>query len=158
MSEAENVVARDRVVAIEYTLTDEEGAVIDTSRGDRPLEYLHGHGQLIPGLERALEGKAVGAAVSLDVPPEDAYGERDPERTVTVGRDQFDFDVQVGDFVQAQHPDGTAVPFQVVEVSEESVTLDGNHPLAGRTLHFEVEVVAVRPATEEELEHGHVHE
>ncbi len=157
MSEQQTV-RPDTVVSIEYTLKDDSGEVLDSSEGGEPLQYLHGRGQIIGGLEKGLEGKSVGETVHVDVAPEDGYGEHDPERMVEVPKDQFDFEVEVGDFVQAQHPDGSMIPFRVAEVGEETVTLDGNHPLAGQSLHFDVKVVAVRPATEEEIAHGHVHE
>ncbi|HHQ47327.1 MAG TPA: peptidylprolyl isomerase [Acidobacteria bacterium] len=150
-------IANDTVVSIEYTLTDDEGEVLDSSVGAEPLSYLHGHDQIIPGLERELEGKNVGDELSLHIAAADAYGEHDPERMVEVDRGNFDFDVKEGDYVQAQHPDGSVIPFLVAEVGENTVTLDGNHPLAGKALNFEVKVVAVRPATEEERTHGHAH-
>ncbi len=156
MSDQKNV-EKGAVVSIDYTLKDDSGAVLDTSEGGQPLQYLHGHGQIIDGLESALEGRELGATVHVDVAPADGYGDHDPERLVEVPKDQFEFDVQVGDFVRAQHPDGSVIPFKVAAVEENSVTLDGNHPLAGQSLHFDVTVVEIRPATDEEIEHGHVH-
>ena len=156
MSE-QRTVGQDTVVSIEYTLKDDNGAILDSSEGGEPLQYLHGRGQIIDGLEKGLDGKMVGESVHVDVSPAEGYGEHDPERMVEVPRDQFDFDVKAGDFVQAQNPDGSVIPFRVAKVGEESVTLDGNHPLAGQSLHFDVKVVDVRPATEEEIAHGHVH-
>lgn len=156
MSE-EKQIGADTVVSIEYTLTGDDGTVIDSSQGGEPLTYLHGHGQLIPGLEQELEGKSLGDAVEVRIDAENGYGEHDPERLVEVPRDRFEFDVSEGDFVQAQQQDGTTVPFQVVGVEESTVTLDGNHPLAGKALNFKVEVVDIRDATPEELDHGHAH-
>ncbi len=153
----EKQIAADAVVSIEYALTSDDGTVIDSSEGGEPLTYIHGHGQLIPGLERELEGKSLGDAVEVRVEAEDGYGEHDPERLVEVPRDRFEFEISEGDFVQAQQQDGTTVPFQVVGVGESSITLDGNHPLAGKALNFKVEVVGIREATPEELDHGHVH-
>jgi len=150
-------VAQDSVVSINYVLTDDEGAVIDTSEGAEPLTYLHGHGQIITGLESELEGRAVGDEASIRVEAGDGYGDHDPEKTVQVPRDRFEFEVTVGDFVQAQQQDGTTFPFQVVAVEPDQITLDGNHPLAGKALNFQVTVVAVRAASAEELEHGHSH-
>ena len=150
-------VARDCVVSIHYTLTDDAGKVLDSSEGAQPLSYLHGHGQIIAGLERTLEGAAVGDAFELSVAAEDGYGEHDPSRIVEVPRGRLDFDVKAGDVVSAKEPGGRTVPFQVLAVSDGKVTLDGNHPLAGKNLHFAVRVVAVRPASSEELEHGHSH-
>ena len=147
-----------RVVSIDYTLADDSGTVIDTSEGSEPLSYLHGHGQIIPGLEKKLEGATIGDALSVKVPPDEGYGEHDPSRVFTVPRERFDFDVKAGDFVQAKQPDGTAIPLQVTGVTEQEVTVDANHPLAGQTLNFSVKVVGVREATAEELEHGHSHD
>ncbi|MCG6962683.1 MAG: peptidylprolyl isomerase [Acidobacteria bacterium] len=156
MSE-KKLIAADTVVSIQYTLTGDDGTVIDSSEGGEPLTYLHGHGQLIPGLEQELEGKGLGDAVAVRIDAENGYGEHDPDRLVEVPRDRFEFDISEGDFVQAQQQDGTTVPFQVVGVEETTVTLDGNHPLAGKVLNFKVEVVGVRTATSEEIDHGHAH-
>lgn len=150
-------VGRDCVVSIHYTLTDESGKVLDSSEGAQPLTYLHGHGQIIEGLEKKLTNASVGDAFELTVPAEEGYGEHDPKRIVDVPRDRLDFDVKAGDVVNAKQPDGRTVPFQVMAVEEGKVTLDGNHPLAGKTLNFSVRVVRVRPASAEELEHGHAH-
>jgi len=150
-------VARDLVVSIEYVLKDDGGAVVDSNQGGEPLSYLHGHGQVVGGLEERLEGMAVGEAVHVDVDAEAGYGLHDPARVFTVPRAKFGFEVSAGDVVQAQHPDGQAVPLQVVGVDAEKVTLDGNHPMAGKSLHFDVKILGVRPATAEELDHGHAH-
>ncbi len=150
MSEGQKV-AEDMVVSIAYTLTDDEGAVIDSSEGADPLSYVHGHGQLIPGLEKALEGHVAGDSAKIDIPASEGYGEHDPQRVLTVSREMFGFDVTEGDYVQAEQQDGTKIPFQVVGLTDTEVTLDGNHPLAGKNLHFAVTVVDVRNATEEEL-------
>ncbi|NIA11597.1 MAG: peptidylprolyl isomerase [Nitrospiraceae bacterium] len=149
----EQKVAEDMVVSIAYTLTDDEGAVIDSSEGGDPLSYLHGHGQIIPGLEKALEGHAAGDTAEIHIPARDGYGEHDPQRIVKVSREMFGFDLSEGDYVQAEQQDGTKIPFQVVSLTETEVTLDGNHPLAGKNLSFSVTVVDVKPATEEELAH-----
>ena len=108
----------DMVVSIDYTLKDDSGEVLDSSEGGEPLSYLHGHGQIIPGLERELEGKTVGDELSLHIEAEDAYGAHDPERMVTVDRGNFEFDVKEGDYVQAQHPDGSVIPFLVTSVGD----------------------------------------
>lgn len=150
-------IADNTVVSIEYTLKDDEGEVLDTSAGAEPLSYLHGHGQIIPGLERELAGRSVGDELSLHISAEDAYGPHDPERVVEVERNNFEFDVKEGDYVQAQRPDGSVIPFLVTKAGETTVVLDGNHPLAGKALNFDVKVVAVREATEEERRHGHAH-
>ena len=150
-------VAQDCVVSIHYTLTDDTGKVLDSSEGSEPLRYLHGRGQIIAGLERKLADAAVGDELELSVPAEEGYGEHDPSRIVEVSRDRLEFPVKTGDVVSAKEPSGHAVPFQVVAVDDDKVTLDGNHPLAGKNLNFSVRVVGVRPASAEELEHGHVH-
>jgi FKBP-type peptidyl-prolyl cis-trans isomerase SlyD len=151
------LIAPDHVVSLEYHLTDDAGETLDSNKGGEPLSYLHGHDQIVPGLERALDGKAVGHEASVTVSAEDGYGARDEERLVTVGRDRFEFEPEAGQVLEASLPSGGSVPFVVVEVTKDTVVLDGNHPLAGKTLHFEVKVLGVRPASAEELEHGHVH-
>lgn len=146
------------VVTMHYTLTDDDGQVLDSSSGGDPLSYLHGHGNIIAGLEQALEGNAAGHKADVTVEAADGYGERNDEMIVTASREQFDpaMDLKPGLQVMAQGPNGPVI-FTVSEVSDEEVTLDGNHPLAGRRLHFAVEITEVREATAEELEHGHVH-
>jgi FKBP-type peptidyl-prolyl cis-trans isomerase SlyD len=130
-------VSEKKVVAIDYTLKDDQGQVLDSSEGRDPLLYLHGASNIIPGLEAALAGKTQGDALSVRIAPEEAYGTRDDEKVQTVPRAMF----------------GEAA----VEVDDETVTVDGNHPLAGAHLNFDVEVVEVRDATDEEIAHGHVH-
>lgn len=149
---------KDKVIIVDYTLKDGEGTVIDQS-SDGNFAYLHGANNIIPGLESALEGKAAGDAVSVVIAPADGYGERDPEQVQNVPRNAFpdDVEIQPGMQFQAQSPDGNMVHVVVAEVEAESVTIDANHPLAGVTLHFDVNVVEVRDASSEELEHGHVH-
>ncbi len=153
------LIASDTVVSFHYTLTDASGEVLDSSRGREPVAYLHGHGQLFPALERQLTGLTDGAHATLVVPAADGYGERRPELTVSVRRDQFpvDADLVVGSQVMAQ---GTKEPmvFTIAKVEGDTVLLDGNHPLAGKDLYFEVEVIHVRAATPEELAHGHIHD
>lgn len=146
------------VVTMHYTLTDDDGKVLDSSSGSSPLSYLHGRGNIIAGLERALEGNAAGFKSDVTVEAADGYGERSEDMVVTASRGQFDpaMDLQPGLQVMAQGPNGPVV-FTVAEVSDEEVTLDGNHPLAGQRLHFAVEITEVREATAEELAHGHVH-
>lgn len=150
--------ARDTVVRMHYTLTDDEGTVLDSSSGRKPLAYLHGHGNIIPGLEKALEGVEAGHKARVTVAPHAGYGERDPEAVFIAARDQFpqDMKLQEGMEVHADSPEGP-VTFTVVEVRDDGAVLDGNHPLAGKTLHFDVEIVEVRGATEAEIDHGHVH-
>jgi FKBP-type peptidyl-prolyl cis-trans isomerase SlyD len=151
-------IAAGSVVTIEYTLTDDDGEVIDTSDGE-PLEYLHGHGQLVPGLERELEGRKAGDSLKVVVPPKDGYGDHDPARVVEVDRSELpeDIDPEIGLELTTEGPDGEPITLWVTDVEEGTVTLDGNHPLAGQTLNFAIDVRAVRAATAEELQHGHVH-
>src|SRR4051812_20059246 len=150
-------IADQKVVSIDYTLTGSDGQVIDSSEGREPLAYLHGAGNIIPGLEKALTGKAAGDAVTAKIPPAEGYGEKDPQLVQAIPRDRFPAqDIKVGMQFQAQGG-GQARVVTVVNVDPENVTIDANHPLAGQTLNFDVKVVDVREATQEELSHGHVH-
>ncbi|MHA3771066.1 FKBP-type peptidyl-prolyl cis-trans isomerase [Verrucomicrobiota bacterium sgz303538] len=151
-------IEKDKVVSIDYTLTDGENEVIDSSKGGAPLAYLHGNGNLVPGLEKALEGKTTGESVKVSIPPEEGYGLRNEERVGEVPRSAFAGapDVQPGMQFQARGPHGVEL-VTVVAVGNDTVTVDGNHPLAGETLNFDVTVRDVRDATAEELEHGHAH-
>jgi len=151
-------VAKNKVVAIDYKLTDEAGEVLDTSEGSDPLSYLHGAGNLIPGLEDALEGKSAGDQLQVSVPPAQGYGERNDQLRQTVSRDNFQDidDLQVGMQFQVNANEGDVI-VSVVEIGDDEVTLDANHELAGMTLHFDVTIREVRDASDEELEHGHVH-
>ena len=148
----------NKVVTLDYTLTNDEGTVVDKSEGGSFL-YLHGASNIIPGLEQALEGKAAGDELTVAVEPKDGYGERNDEMTQTVPREMFDgdADIQPGMQFHAQSPDGQMLVVTVVEMNDENVTVDGNHPLAGVNLNFDVKIIEVRDATQEELDHGHVH-
>lgn len=150
---------KDRVVAIDYTLKNDDGDVLDSSQGKEPLAYIHGHGNIINGLENALAGKGQGDHVDVSVVPAEAYGEYNDELIMEVPRERFQGieDIQPGMQFQAQAQNGATQIVTVKEVKDESVAVDGNHPLAGQTLHFSVDVVSVREAEKEELEHGHVH-
>lgn len=151
-------IAKNRVVTLNYTLRDEQGTVIDSSSGRAPLAYLHGKGNIIPGLEEALDGKAAGDKLDVTVPPERGYGPRDERLVQIVPKERFG-EVQglaPGMQVRANGPQGPRL-VTVVRIDRDFVTVDGNHPLAGRTLHFSVEVADVRKATHEEVSHGHVH-
>ncbi|MFO8065663.1 MAG: peptidylprolyl isomerase [Spirochaetia bacterium] len=149
----------DAVVTIAYTLKDDDGQVLDTSNDHGDLSYLHGHQNIVPGLEEALEGKAPGESVETSIPPEKAYGDRDDQLLFQVSRDRMpdDAELQVGMQFEAQTSNGERQVVTLAEVGDSEVTLDANHPLAGQTLHFDVTVNDVREATSEELEHGHVH-
>ena len=152
-------IANDCVVAFHYTLTDDNGVELDSSQGGEPLAYLHGHGGIIPGLERELEGKVAGDALNVTVQPADAYGEVNPELVQAVPRDAFQGvdQIEVGMQFQAQGAGGQVQLVVVKAVDDENVTVDANHPLAGQTLHFDVNIADVREASAEEIEHGHVH-
>jgi FKBP-type peptidyl-prolyl cis-trans isomerase SlyD len=151
-------VAKNTVVAIDYTLRDSAGKVLDSSDGSEPLRYIHGTGAIISGLEAAIEGANPGDRLDVSLAAADAYGERDEALVVEVARAQFAEvpDLAVGMQFRARSSDGDRV-FTVTGVAEEQVTVDGNHPLAGQALRFDVEVKDVREATPEELDHGHVH-
>ncbi|HHH45352.1 MAG TPA: peptidylprolyl isomerase [Gammaproteobacteria bacterium] len=147
-----------KVVTLNYTLTDKEGTVIDESN-DSSFAYLHGASNIIPGLENALLGKQAGDSLSVSVSPEEGYGERDASRTQSVPKEMFpqDAEIEVGMQFHAQGPNGETIVVTVTNVEDDTVTVDGNHPLAGVELNFAVEVIEVRDASPEELEHGHVH-
>lgn len=151
-------ITADRVVTIHYTLKDDGGAVIDSSSGGEPLAYIQGHGNLVSGLEKALEGKEGGAKLNVSVAPADGYGTRDESLVQQVPKRSLQGagNIKKGMQFQARTEDGMRL-FTVTAVIGDMVSLDGNHPLADQTLHFDVEVVGVREATTEELEHGHVH-
>ena len=151
-------IAKHKVVSINYTLTDHTDTVLDSSAGGDPLVYIHGSGHIIPGLENALNGKVVGDALKVTVPPQEAYGLRDEVLKQTVPRDRFEpgADIHVGMRFQSPTDDGVEI-VTVTHLDDQSVTVDANHPLAGMTLNFDVEVLAVRDASAEELSHGHVH-
>ena len=150
-------IAQDTVVSIDYTLTNDAGEVLDSSKGAEPLDYIHGTGQIIPGLENALVGKQKGDAFKVRLEARDAYGERDESRTMTATKAQFGGeDPEVGLQVRTDGPGGGQV-LRIVSVEGDVVTLDGNHPLAGVPLTFDVTVVGVRAATKQELKHGHAH-
>ena len=151
-------IAQDSVALIEYTLTNDEGDVIDSSVGGEPLAYLHGHHNIIPGLEKALAGKTVGDSLKVSIEPAEGYGEFNAEMVEVVPRNMFAGvdDIEVGMQFQAQTGQGMQV-ITVSAIEGDEVTIDGNHPLAGQTLHFDVTVKEVRAASAEELQHGHVH-
>ncbi len=150
-------VEKNKVVSLEYTLKLESGEVVDESHGE-PIVYLHGAGQLIPGLEKGMEGMSIGEERDITVSPEDAYGQIDENAIQEIPRSAFgDNPVEVGMKFYADFGEGHNVPFYVKEVKEESVVVDFNHPLAGETLYFHVKVVDIRDATPDEIEHGHVH-
>ncbi|MGH8145641.1 MAG: FKBP-type peptidyl-prolyl cis-trans isomerase [Rhodanobacteraceae bacterium] len=151
-------IADRSVASFHYTLTNDSGDVIDSSRAREPLAYLHGAGNIVPGLEKALAGREAGDAFKVDVEPQQGYGPRHEEMLQTMPKSAFQGvpEVKPGMQFQANGPQG-AVLITVAAVDGDTVSVDGNHPLAGQNLHFDVEVTEVREATEEELTHGHVH-
>lgn len=152
-------IANNTVVSFDYTLTNPQGEVIDSSKGQAPLTYLHGAGNIIPGLESQMLGKQPGDAFVANVPAAQAYGERREDLVQVFPRTAFPVGVEiaVGTQFQAQTDQGHPITCRVVNVGEEQVTIDANHQLAGVPLTFDVKVVDVRAATEEEIAHGHVH-
>jgi FKBP-type peptidyl-prolyl cis-trans isomerase SlyD len=151
-------IAQNSVVAFHYTLTNDAGEVLDSSEGREPLTYLHGAGNIIPGLEKELEGRAAGDKLTATVEPGEGYGEKQEQLVQEVPRDAFQGveSIEPGMQFQAQTQGGPLM-VTVTQVEGDTVTVDGNHPLAGQTLNFAVEIASVREASEEEIEHGHVH-
>jgi FKBP-type peptidyl-prolyl cis-trans isomerase SlyD len=148
-----------KVVSIHYTLTDESSEVLDTSGGSKPIDYLHGAQNIVPGLEEGLVGKRVGDTLHVRVAPDKGYGQRDERGVQKVPREVFPADAELVEGMQflAEGPGGESIPVWVVGVEPSEITVDANHPLAGKVLDFEVTVAAVRDATAEELTHGHPH-
>ncbi|MFV0336801.1 MAG: peptidylprolyl isomerase [Chthoniobacterales bacterium] len=152
-----------KVVSIDYTLTDDEKNTIDSSKGGEALAYLHGSGQIIKGLEKALEGRSEGDTFKVRIAPEDGYGMHDPGKTAQVPREQLKDipNLEVGMQLQASgdpsgHGHGVQI-LQVTKIEDDKVTLDANHPLAGKNLNFDIEIKTIREASEEEIALGHVH-
>ncbi len=152
------LIGQDSIVSLHFTLTNDSGEVMDQSQEGEPLVYLHGAAGIIPGLENELTGKVAGAEFQVTIKPEEAYGEHIPDMVQQVPRTSFpaDTDIEVGMQFNAESPNGP-VNVSVTEVTADTITVDGNHPLAGLTLHFEGKVENVREASAEELDHGHAH-
>ncbi|MFH1810315.1 MAG: peptidylprolyl isomerase [Pseudomonadota bacterium] len=152
-------IADGTIVTIHYTLTDDTGEVLDSSRDSEPLDYLQGAGNIVPGLERKMMGHGVGDTMQVVVAPADAYGEREEMEAQKVPRSVFpaDAEFEEGMPIAAEGPDGEMTPLWITHIDDEAIYVDTNHPLAGVTLHFDVEVMAIRAATAEEMEHGHPH-
>ena len=146
-------------VSMHYKLTDNDGNVLDSSEGAEPLDYLHGAGNLIPGLEKALAGKVEGDSVQVKVEPAEAYGEIMPELIEIVQKTAFQGvdSIEAGMAFEAKGPDGAMQHVVVKKVEGAEVTVDANHPLAGVVLNFDVTIISVGEATEEEVSHGHTH-
>jgi FKBP-type peptidyl-prolyl cis-trans isomerase SlyD len=151
-------IAKNRVVTLAYTLKDNDDNIIDQSE-DGSFCYLHGASNIIPGLEDALTGKMAGDELSVSIPPEEAYGVRDAAREQEVPRSAFppEQEIEVGMQFHAQGPEGQAIMVTISKVEDDTITVDGNHPLASVHLNFDVKVMDIRDASPEELEHGHVH-
>jgi FKBP-type peptidyl-prolyl cis-trans isomerase SlyD len=151
-------IAERTVASFHYTLTGEDGEVIDSSREREPLAYLHGAGNIVPGLEKAMAGRSQGDSFQVTVTPEEGYGMRHEEMVQVVPKSAFEGapEPKPGMQFQGQGPQGPVL-VTVKSVEGDQVTIDGNHPLAGKTLNFDIEVTEVREASEEELNHGHVH-
>lgn len=151
-------ISEKKVGIIHYTLKNNDGVVLDSSQEQPPLSYVHGMKNLIPGMEKALEGKAVGDKLKIVIPPEEAYGVKRENLINEVPIKNFPEkeNVKVGMQFETVTPEGPKVAM-VLKVANDTVTVDFNHPLAGETLNFDIEVVEVRDATDEELSHGHVH-
>ena len=161
MSDQNIAVVDNMVVSMDYILRLENDRVIDQSGEDDPLEYIQGAGKIIPGLENALYGMTIGDEKDVKVTPNNGYGERDPDDVVEVPRDTFpeSVDLTIGKpLLMKDSETGESLRAYVVESNNESVKLDFNHPLAGKTLNFNVKIVGLREATSEELSHGHVHD
>lgn len=155
---ARMLIARNKVVSVDYTLTDDTGRVLDTNRGHGPLLYLHGVGGIVPGLERALEGHSPGDQLKVKVEPHEAYGERDESQVETLPRSAFQGIDNLAPGMQFHGGDGEHQRLiTILSVDSDTVKVDANHPLAGKNLHFDVQILDVRDATPEEIEHGHAH-
>jgi FKBP-type peptidyl-prolyl cis-trans isomerase SlyD len=152
-------VAKNAVVTIDYSLKNTEGKVIDSSEGKQALPYLHGAGNLIPGLEKALEGKKAGDQLNVSIAPEEAYGQRNEQLVQQVSRTAFQGvpDIKVGMQFRTQGQGNEMRVVTVTRIEGDKVTVDANHPLAGIPLHFDISIRDVRSATKDELAHGHVH-
>lgn len=147
-------IAKNSVVSFHYTLNDGDGRLLDTSAGKEAFAYIHGGGMIVPGLEEQLEGRVTGDSVQVEVEAAKGYGEIDPSLLQRVPVDKFGGQT-VEEGMQFQTPDHRV--WSVMEVKDGDVVLNGNHPLAGVTLHFSVEITEVREATADEIAHGHVH-
>ena len=140
-----HVVQEGAAVSFDYTLTDERGQIVDTSKGKTPMQYVHGKGQIIPGLEKELAGMAVGSEKKITVKPEDAYGPVDPSAFREVPKEQLPPEaLKAGTMLLAQGPGGQGVPVRVHEIKEKTVVMDFNHPLAGKTLSFDVKITDIK--------------
>lgn len=152
-------IGSNKVVSIHYTLKDESGNLLDSTIGSQPFSYLTGYDQIIPKLEEEIDTMLIGGKKNVLITAEDAYGEYRDDLVHLVKKSNFpdDVDLEIGMQFVTNAPDGTQMPFVIKEIDGEDITIDFNHPLAGKNLDFEIELVDVRDATEEEIAHGHVH-
>lgn len=159
MSEANSAISKDKVVVFHYTLTTDDGEQVETSKDKEPLPYLHGASNIVPGLEKEMEGKTAGDTFSVSVAPAEGYGEKTGPGPQSVDRSEFPENVELyeGMAFTAQAEGGQEVPLWIDSIEGDKVMVDNNHPLAGETLNFEVEIVSVRDASDEEIAHGHAH-
>jgi FKBP-type peptidyl-prolyl cis-trans isomerase SlyD len=153
-----DTITTGKVAGIHYVLRSDEGEVLDQSAEDQPMHYLHGKNNIVAGLEKALAGKAVGDHVSVKVPPEEGYG-RKQGKSQKMRRSEFPDDavIEKGARFVVRTREGRAIPIWITKIMGPTITVDHNHPLAGETLHFEVDVKSIRDATDDELKHGHAH-
>ena len=153
------MVKNNSVVGITYTLKNSEGVELGSANANQPMVYLHGQGQIVPGLEKALEGLIIGSQKDVTIPPSEGYGEVNPQLKLKTEKSIFpdDVEVQIGMQFAADIGDGKQQNFTVAHIEGNDVFIDGNHPLAGETLHFSVQVISIREPTQEELAHGHAH-
>ncbi len=151
-------IGNNKVAVITYTLTDNSGTVIDQATTQEPFAFIQGTGNIIPGLEKALDGKRVGDSITITVEPAEGYGERDDALTQVLAKEMFEGvdEITPGMQFHAQTPNGMSI-VTVTAVESDQVTIDGNHPLAGVVLNFDVNVLEIRDATEDEIDHGHIH-
>jgi FKBP-type peptidyl-prolyl cis-trans isomerase SlyD len=152
-------IAANKVVTMNFVLTDDDGNVLDATDKDGPFSYLSGNNMVLPKLEEAVSGMIIGTKKNLRLEAADAYGVYNEQIVQVVGKENFpkDFELEVGMSYVASNPDGAQMPFVITEVRDEDVTIDFNHPLAGKNLNFDIELLDIRDATSEELAHGHVH-
>lgn len=153
------MITKGKVVTLSYTLKDTDGHELDTADASNPFIYLHGAGQIVPGLELALNGLKIGDRKKVAVPPSEGYGEMIPGLKLELDRSQFPQNVELKEGMQftADIGNGQVLPFRIESIQDARVRINGNHPLAGAVLHFDVEVLGVRDATPEEIAHGHAH-
>jgi len=149
----------NKVVTLNFTLTDQHGNILDSTEGEQPFSFLSGHQNILPKLESEIDTMLIGSKRTVTINAADAYGDYNDDIVQVVGKDEFppDFILEVGMQYIASAPDGTKMPFTITEVNDEDVTIDFNHPLAGKNLKFDIELLNVRDATSEEIAHGHVH-